>query len=271
MSLVSTSEQRQAPATADGPGKAADPASRSKWPAIAITLVAAVLVVALGVMYVAIRNKQQVISSPPVTSLSDLRVTGLPPNVPTSLAALMGLSPVPTKSAPGFNLVDQYGKAISLAQFKGRAVALEFMDPHCVDICPIISQEFIDAYKDLGPAGSNVIFLAVNVNAYHADVASMAAYSNLHHLNTVPTWHFLTGRVSALQAVWHDYNVTVSAPSPDADVIHTSVLYFIDPDGRERYVAIPMPNYTATGSAYLPAADMASWGKGIALVSRSYS
>jgi hypothetical protein len=43
---------------------------------------------------------------------------------------------------------------------------------------------------------------------------------------------------------------------------------FIDPSGRERYVATPMADYTAKGKAYLPAAPLAQWGQGIALVSR---
>jgi hypothetical protein len=67
----------------------------------------------------------------------------------------------------------------------------------------------------------------------------MAAYTDAHQLNTVPSWHFLTSPVSTLQTVWRDYNVEVSAPSATADVIHTSVAYFIDPGGHERCLAFP--------------------------------
>ena len=41
------------------------------------------------------------------------------------------------------------------------------MDPHCADICPIVSQEFLAAYRDLGAAASHAVFVAVNVNAYY--------------------------------------------------------------------------------------------------------
>jgi cytochrome oxidase Cu insertion factor (SCO1/SenC/PrrC family) len=146
---------------------------------------------------------------------------------------------------------------------------LEFMDPNCVDICPIVSQEFVDAYRDLGPAGPGVIFLGVNVNPFHTDVASVRAYSDAHSLNAVTSWHFLTGPASALQPVWHDYNVSVSAPNAAADVVHTSVVYFIDPAGQVRYVAFPMVDHTANGTSYLPAGPTASWGRGIALVAAS--
>ncbi len=157
---------------------------------------------------------------------------------------------------------------MSLAGFRGRAVVLEFIDPHCTDICPIVSREFIDAYRDLGATASRVVFLAVNVNPYHAKVADMAAYSAEQGLNTVPSWHFFTGQVAALRAVWGRYGVLVDAPGPDADVIHTSAVYFIDPSGRERFVAEPMDDKTASGTAYLPAGQLTSWGQGIALVAR---
>ena len=64
-----------------------------------------------------------------------------------------------------------------LVGLRGKVVVLEFMDPHCVDICPIVSQEFVDAYHDLGPLAAKVVFVAVNVNQYHATVADIAAFS----------------------------------------------------------------------------------------------
>jgi len=82
-----------------------------------------------------------------------LRPTGIPASVSTQLADLMQLSPVPPQAAPGFTLTDQHGRTLSLlASLRGHAVVLEFMDPHCTDICPIVSAEFIDAYHDLGGA-----------------------------------------------------------------------------------------------------------------------
>ena len=51
-------------------------------------------------------------------------------------------------------------------------------------------------------------------------------------------------------------------------MIHSSQMYFIDPQGRERFVADPMADHTASGSSYLPAGQLASWGQGIALVAR---
>jgi cytochrome oxidase Cu insertion factor (SCO1/SenC/PrrC family) len=147
-------------------------------------------------------------------------------------------------------------------------VVLEFMDPHCTDICPIVSAEYVDAYRDLGPLAAKVVFAAVNVNQYHAAVADMLAFSREHQLITLPSWHFFTGPVAALRTVWGDYNVQVAAPNPDADIVHSSVVYFIDPAGRERFIASPMADHTADGTSYLPSGQITEWGQGIAQVAR---
>ena len=78
------------------------------------------------------------------------RVSGLPADMPTSLANLMSLSALPRTPAPGFTLTDQQGHRVTLASLRGKVVVLQFMDPHCTDICPLVSQEFVDAYHDLG-------------------------------------------------------------------------------------------------------------------------
>ena len=239
---------------------------RRRGPGPIFFVALAVAVVLSGTLaYDAIRNRD---AQP---GLQSVRVSGIPASVPTSTANLMALSPVPHSLAPNFTLVDQHGKSMSLKSFRGRTVVLEFMDPHCVDICPIISQEFVDAYHDLGAKASSVVFVAVNVNQYFTSVADMAKYSQEHGLNTIPSWHFFTGSVKDLKSIWHDYGILVEAPKPTSDIIHTSVVYFIGPNGRKSYVGVPMDDHTAKGTSYLPANQLASWGRGIALVAQSLS
>jgi cytochrome oxidase Cu insertion factor (SCO1/SenC/PrrC family) len=245
-----------------GTGSAVSGPSLPRGRGLAIIAAAvAVLIVAASAGYAVIRARQH-------QQATGLRASGIPASVSTSLANLMQLSPVPATSAPGFTLTDQDGQTMSLASLRGRVVVLDFMDPHCTDICPIVSQEFIDAYRDLGANAPHVVFLAVNVNRYHLQVADVAAFSSEQRLTKIPAWHFLTGAYPSLQAVWQAYQIEVDAPGPDADVIHSSQMYFIDPQGRERFLANPMVDHTASGSSYLPASQLASWGQGIALVAR---
>jgi cytochrome oxidase Cu insertion factor (SCO1/SenC/PrrC family) len=229
---------------------------RRRW--ITLVLVAALLIGVNGyVAYVLVGERN-------AAAGAGLRPSGIPDNISTSTANLMQLSPVPAIPAPGFRLTDQRGHTMTLASLRGKVVVLEFMDPHCTDICPIVSQEYIDAYHRLGAQAGRVVFAAINVNQYHASVQDMAAYSDAHRLNTIPSWHFFTGPVPALHAVWRHYNVTVQAPNPDADIIHSSAVYFIDANGTERFMASPMVNHTANGKAYLPLAQVSDWSSGIA-------
>ena len=234
-----------------------------RWARIAIPALVActVLLLATGVLLV-VQHRSQAASS-----VEQLRPSGLPPSVPTGVANLMGLSPVPKRPAPGFVLTDQYGRTLPLSSLRGKVLVLEFMDPRCHDICPLVSQEFVDAYHNLSPAvAKKVVFLAVNVNRYHNSVSAVMAFSKEHELLTIPSWRFLTGSVPLLEKVWRAYNIQVAAPNPNGDIIHTSIIYFISSRGTERYVAAPVVDHTAKGVAYLPPAQLTEWGRGIALV-----
>jgi cytochrome oxidase Cu insertion factor (SCO1/SenC/PrrC family) len=245
-----------------GPAAAAARSARRRRRWI-ILGVAAVLLIGLNV-YAGFA----VIGERNATGGANLRPSGIPANISTSLANLMQLSPVPGVRAPAFTLTDQNGHTMSLASLRGKVVVLEFMDPHCTDICPIVSQEYVDAYRKLGGQAGKVVFAAINVNQYHATVANLAAFSNAQRLNTIPSWHFFTGPVPALQAVWRDYEIQVSAPNPNADIIHSSAVYFIDPRGHERFLASPMVDHTAKGASYLPLAQISDWADGIARLAR---
>jgi hypothetical protein len=57
------------------------------------------------------------------------------------------------RPALGFTLTDQDDRTLALSALRGEVVVLEFMDPHCTDIGPIVSQEYVDALPRPGRAG----------------------------------------------------------------------------------------------------------------------
>lgn len=144
----------------------------------------------------------------------------------------------PTTAAPGFQLTDQNGKTVSLSSLKGKVVVLDFMDPVCTDICPIVSAEIVKANQLLGSDRNDVEFLAVNVNQYHESQPDIRKFSKAHGLSNLSNWHFLTGNTTTLKAIWKAYGIKV-VPNPTGDVEHTSFMYFIGKDGTEAYVANP--------------------------------
>jgi cytochrome c oxidase assembly factor CtaG/cytochrome oxidase Cu insertion factor (SCO1/SenC/PrrC family) len=233
----------------------------SRWIGAAAGAIAVIVVAALVTVVAAGRRHE--------AALGGQRPAGIPAGISLPTINLMGLSPVPGRAAPGFRLTDQGGTTLALSSLRGKVVVLNFMDPHCTDICPLVSREFVDAQHDLGKAAGQVVFAAVNVNQYFNRVSDVAAFSDEHQLSSIPSWHFFTGPANSLQAAWSGYGVAVAAPSPNADIVHTSVMYFIGPDGRERYIAMPMTDHTPSGTAYLPPGQITAWGRGIAQVAGS--
>jgi cytochrome oxidase Cu insertion factor (SCO1/SenC/PrrC family) len=260
--LLAPTPATDAAGVAGAAGDALARVRRTRRRRVIVTLsVAAALLVAANV-YAAV-----VVAGQRGASTGTVRPSGIPANISTSLANEMQLSPL-TGPAPGFTLTDQRGHTMSLSSLRGKVVVLEFMDPHCADICPIVSQEFVSAYRNLGPLAGKVVFAAVNVNQYFNSARAMASYSRAHQLDTIPDWHFFTGPVPALRAVWRDYHIEVQAPSRNADIIHTSAIYFIGPGGTERFLTSPMVDHTAGGTAYLPLAQIRDWAHGIAVLAR---
>jgi cytochrome oxidase Cu insertion factor (SCO1/SenC/PrrC family) len=180
----------------------------------------------------------------------------------------MGLASAQGALAPDISLGDQSGQTVSLSglEHQGKVIVLEFMDSHCTDICPIISQEFVVAHRQLGADASKVAFVAVNVNPFHLAQSDVAAFTDEQGLSEVPEWHFLTGSIAQLQDAWKKYGVAVQAPNPNVDVVHSDNMYFIDSTGHQRWIALPTDDHTASGASYLPAAQVRQWGVDIASV-----
>jgi len=198
------------------------------------------------------------------------RPSGIPANVPTTLANLMSLSPTPNRTAPDFTLVDQQGKTVSLSSFRGRPVVLTFMDPRCVTLCPIVAQEFVDAEHELARSHSDAVFVAVNVNRHALSVGAVKEFTDEHQLSTMPTWHFETGSLATLRHIWSEYDIEVYTRIVHGQwtVVHSSFVYFIAPNGKERYLASPFDDRTKSGTAYLPANQLDSWAQGITRIVR---
>lgn len=182
----------------------------------------------------------------------------------TSTARLMSLSPVPHQMAPDFSLVDQNGRRLSLSSFRGKAVALYFMDPRCTDVCPLVAQEFIDADRYLGPAAAHVALVGVDVNPGFTAVHWLRAFDSAHGLDRLSNWHFFTGSLSQLRKVWGKYSISVQLDPKTGDITHTTVIDFIGRDGREMAMATPYAYTHHNGTAYLPGGQMTRWGHGIA-------
>ena len=146
------------------------------------------------------------------------------------------------RPAPQFTLTDQFGKKVSLSQFKGKVVILAFVDSQCTTICPLTTESMMRALQMLGPnAASHVQLLGINANPQAISVSDVMTYSKNH--NMVNSWHFLTGSLSQLKSLWKKYYIYDQIVKGQID--HTPALYIIGPNGKEQYLFLTPSQYAA--------------------------
>jgi protein SCO1 len=135
-------------------------------------------------------------------------------------------------AAPTFELTDQNGKLVSLAQLRGHPVVLTFLPAQCPDGCPLAGK-IRAALSQTGAAGNGVAVLAVSTDAQEGDQA--AGTASMQQAEMAGRWHSLTGSCAQLSAVWKAYGVAGAGcngtPHGGAPPLG---LYLIDKQGRER-------------------------------------
>jgi len=136
--------------------------------------------------------------------------------------------------APNFRLIDQFGRPVSLAQFKGKPVVLTFLYTHCPDQCPLTAEKLHAVMLSLGSDAQRVGVVAVSTDPRRDTTAAALNFSQVHRMQNY--WHYLLGTESELSPVWSSYSV-YAAPTPTStggSVAHTTAVYVIDKQGHER-------------------------------------
>ena len=141
---------------------------------------------------------------------------------------------------------------MSLASLRGKVVLLTFLDPVCTTDCPLIAQEMRSADTMLGAKASNTELVAVVANPTYISTAYTRAFTSQENLGQVPNWLFLTGSLSQLTAVWHDYGIEVEDLPAGAMAAHNDIAFVIGADGKMRQEISddPGPGTPATKSSF---------------------
>jgi peroxiredoxin len=88
------------------------------------------------------------------------------------------------EAAPDFKLMDAQGKAYALADYKGKVVVLQWINPDC-PVCKRVSSTGLVAgmLKDLKQVDPNIVHLAIN-STHYMEPAATAAYMKEHKLDS---------------------------------------------------------------------------------------
>src|ERR1700686_3423672 len=127
--------------------------------------------------------------------------TAAAPVVVSPSTNVIGAALTRQPTPPLVGLTDQNGKAISLSDEKGHVVLVAFMDPLCVNLCPVLGRDIVAVEQAL-PKGISPVLLIVSVVADRtsADVAQFIR-TNLT-TKWDPGWHWLLGPDAELKITW---------------------------------------------------------------------
>ena len=142
------------------------------------------------------------------------------------------------------HLVDQHGVPVSMATFRGRAVAMTFLDPVCVTDCPEIGSEMAVTSSLLGKDASKVALVAVLANPTYTSLGAVRAFNRHLGLTGLKNWYFLTGPLHELERVWAYYNAGTVNGAGGAMSLHNDLTYVFDAKARVRIIMNSTPGGT---------------------------
>ncbi|MDX6343283.1 MAG: hypothetical protein QOH87_3421, partial [Trebonia sp.] len=105
---------------------------------------------------------------------------------------------------------------------------------------------------------SNTELVAVVANPTYTSIAYTRAFTSQENLGQVPNWLYLTGSLSQLADVWHNYGIEVEDLPAGAMSAHNDLAFVISAKGemRQELSDDPGPGTPATTSSF--AGHMAS-------------
>ena len=135
--------------------------------------------------------------------------------------------------SPGFSLTSQDGKPVSLADLRGKVVAVSFIYTQCPDICPMLTQKMVEVQEALGTDfGKKVAFVSITLDPEHDTPEVLKDYAQFWAAKP-EGWSFLTGSPEAVRDVTRRYGVFF-AKKEDGSVDHTQLTSLVDAEGQMR-------------------------------------
>jgi protein SCO1 len=135
-------------------------------------------------------------------------------------------------AVPDFHLIDQNHANVSLAQFRGKLVALTFIYTRCPrpDYCLRLSNNFgVLERRFKRDLGNDLILLTVVIDPIHDRADALQTYAHTWKADS-KRWHFLTGPTAEVQQLCRRFDM---AYYPDeALFVHSFHTVLIDRDGR---------------------------------------
>lgn len=163
-----------------------------------------------------------------------LAVFGLAGCQPSTPPAFQATDITGAAFAREFKLTDHNGTVRTLADFKGKAVAVFFGYIHCPDVCPTTLSDFAAALKQLGPQAEQVQVIFVTLDPQRDTPDLLKQFVPAFN----PGFLGMYTDADGLKLLAHEYKVVYQKTSvkgaDDYLLDHSAGTYIYDPQGRLR-------------------------------------
>jgi protein SCO1/2 len=137
----------------------------------------------------------------------------------------------PSSVGGPFQLIDQNGKTVTDADFRGKLLLVFFGFTHCPDICPTTLFEVSEILNRLGADAEKANAIFVTVDPERDTPEKLKLYLSSFH----PRISALSGseaQVEAIKKAYYVYAKRVPLEGGGYTMDHTSIVYLMDKQGK---------------------------------------
>lgn len=137
----------------------------------------------------------------------------------------------PSSVGGPFELVNQDGKTVTDADFRGKPLLVFFGFTHCPDICPTTLFEVSEIFNRLGKDAEKISAVFVTVDPERDTPEKLKLYLSSFH----PRISALSGsqaQIEAIKKVYFVYAKRIPLDGGGYTMDHTSVVYLMDKEGK---------------------------------------
>jgi protein SCO1 len=141
--------------------------------------------------------------------------------------------------APDFSLISQDGVRVSLADFRGKVVAVTFIYTLCGNTCPVLTPMMSLVADRLGrDFGRKIAFVSITIDPERDTPEMLKLYAQMHGAD-VAGWRFLTGEPNVIEDLTRRYGL-FAFKDANGDIEHSFLTSIIDSRGilRVQYLGV---------------------------------
>ncbi len=143
--------------------------------------------------------------------------------------AVVAPPPAPDRRPPAAvqpHLIDQTGRRFTLAELRGRPLAVTFVAARCTDACPLINAQFADAARHLAHGHLNGRLLTITLDPRHDTPKTMRELA--HRFEADPRyWQLASGPPAGVLSIVRAFGAVA-----ERDDQHTTFVYVFDSAGN---------------------------------------